>query len=365
MLGLGEHTIREIVSQPVAWQAALDETQRRAGDLRRLLAVYAQQPLVLLGSGSPQHLAVAVAALTREFAGRNCIAAASADMVFNPRTVTPQDGPILAIIFSRSGETSEAIAAAQGIQSGGGAVIAVGCDAESRLLRMANVAVAVTAGQEDGAAQTRSFASMYVAGQAIVALMGQQQPADCADDGFEAALLQLPDRGIKSITQVHATIGSLANGAAIERIYVLGSGIRYGIACEAALKFQEMSLTDTNAYNVLEFRHGPMSMADEHALVIGLIGERGHKEELAVLSEAKAFGARVIAIAEQLSPEMSNLNEGFALESGLPEHARTVLYLPPLQLMAYERAIAKRLNPDAPRNVTKFVRIAELERVGS
>ncbi len=95
--------------------------------------------------------------------------------------------------------------------------------------------------------------------------------------------------------------------------------------------------------------------------MIGLIGETNAREELAVLAEAHALGARVVAIAERLYPEMSSLNQVFTFESGLPEHARTLLYLPPLQLMAYERAIAKGLNPDSPRHVTKFVRVANLE----
>lgn len=360
----GEHTIHEILTQPVAWQSALESTMARADDLHRLLAQYAAQPLVLMGSGSPYYLAIAVAALAQEYAGRTCIAAASAEIIFNPRTVLPQNGPVLAMIFSRSGETSEAIAAARAIQRHGGAVIAVGCDATTALMRLADAAVEIAEGREESAAQTRSFAGMYVAAEVIVGLLRQQQRSDGADD-FLGALHQLPILGPSYIQRARAAVGSLASDEIIERIYVLGSGIRYGIACEAALKFQEMSLTNIHAYHPLEFRHGPMSMADEHALVIGLIGEVHAREELAVLAEAQALGAQAVAITERLYPEMNDLDGAFGFESGLLEYARTVLYLPPLQLMAYERGIAKGLNPDAPRNVTKFVRIAHLDTLGS
>lgn len=355
----GRHTIHEILSQPAAWQAALDAVSAQAGRLRDLLARFNGRPLLLLGSGSPYYLAIAAAALLREYTGRECMAAPSAEIILNPRTVLPREGPALAIIFSRSGETSEAIAAARAIQRGGGAVVAIGCDAGTPLLRLAEVTVEVAAGREVSAAQTRSFAGMYVAVQALAALLHD----DPRDDGeaLGHALERLPELGPAYIDRARATTGELAADAAIERIFVLGSGTRYGLACETALKFQEMSLTNIHAYHALEFRHGPMSMADERALVIGLIGERGAAEELAVLGEAKALGARAVAIAERAYPEMARLDGALAFDSGLPELARGVLYLPPLQLMAYARAIAKGLDPDTPRNVTRFVRVAALE----
>ncbi len=356
----GQHTIQEILSQPVAWQSALDGVTAQSSALRALLAQRDEQPLVLLGSGSPYYLAISAAALLREHAGRACLATPSAEIILHPRTVLAQEGPVLAIIFSRSGETSEAIAAARAIQRRGGAVIVVGCDASTTLMRLADVAVEVAEGREESAAQTRSFAGMYVAGQAIAALM---QAREGAAGSLQDALPRLPELGPALIERARAEVGMLAADQAIERVFVLGSGVRYGIACETALKFQEMSLTNIHAYHTLDFRHGPMSMADERALVIGLVGERGSAEELAVLGEAKALGARVGAIAEQRYPEMDGFDGTFAFESGLPEQARTVLYLPPLQLMAYERAIAKGLNPDSPRNVTKFVRVANLEAI--
>ena len=41
----------------------------------------------------------------------------------------------------------------------------------------------------------------------------------------------------------------------------LGSGPLYGIAQEGALKLQEMSLSYTQAYHPMEYRHGPISLS--------------------------------------------------------------------------------------------------------
>ncbi len=91
-----------------------------------------------------------------------------------------------------------------------------------------------------------------------------------------------------------------------------------GLMCYVVLTFELFF----RAYNPLEFRHSPMSMADERALVIGLIGEMHAQAERAVLAEAKTFGAQAVAIGERQAPEMHDLDGAFALESGLPEHAQ-------------------------------------------
>jgi len=44
-------------------------------------------------------------------------------------------------------------------------------------------------------------------------------------------------------------------------------------------------------------------------------------------------------------------------DSGLPELAREVLYLPVLQLLTYYRAVAKGLNPDRPTHLDAVVRL--------
>ena len=46
------------------------------------------------------------------------------------------------------------------------------------------------------------------------------------------------------------------------RFYFLASGPLLGVASEGMLKLKEMSLTSSEAYHAMEFRHGPMSMCD-------------------------------------------------------------------------------------------------------
>jgi glutamine---fructose-6-phosphate transaminase (isomerizing) len=362
----GHHTLQEILSQPASWASALDAVRGRTAHIQALLCRFAGHPLLLSGCGSPYYLSLSAAAMMRAHARRPCLAAPASELLFHPATVIADGAAPLLIVFSRSGETSEAIAVARAVQRRGGAVLAVGCDTTTTLMRLADVSVEVAAGREQSVVQTRSFAGMFVAAQSIVALAAERQLD--GEDALAAGLTRLPEIGPAYIERIYAAvaesgaaIASLIGDPAITRVFVLGSGTCYGLACEAALKFKEMSLTDAEPFHTLEFRHGPMSLADEHALVIGLVGEAAAAEELAVLRDIRRFGARTVALMERIPTNTHSLDAVLAFDSFLPEPARPLLYLAPLQLMAYKRTVAKGLDPDTPRNLVRFVRLDTLE----
>ena len=84
----------------------------------------------------------------------------------------------------------------------------------------------------------------------------------------------------------------------LERFYWLGSGPRQGLACELSLKMKEMSLTHSEPFHFMEFRHGPKAMVTPQALVIGLRSTRNGSYETAVLEDVKSLRGRVLDMAE-------------------------------------------------------------------
>jgi glucosamine--fructose-6-phosphate aminotransferase (isomerizing) len=137
--------------------------------------------------------------------------------------------------------------------------------------------------------------------------------------------------------------------ASIDRFYWLGSGPRYGLAAELSLKMKEMSLSHSEPFHFLEFRHGPKSMVTASSLVIGLQSSVNEKYEAAVLVDVKAMGGRVVEIAET--------GRSIKFETGLDEAIRDVLYLPAGQMIAFERSLSKGLNPDLPNNLDAVVKL--------
>jgi glucosamine--fructose-6-phosphate aminotransferase (isomerizing) len=213
---------------------------------------------------------------------------------------------------------------------------------DEALSRLADFNIVIDKGQEQSVAQTRSFASMYVAVTALCAKMAGR--GDLAE-----AMGKLPEIGNWVIGNYEGWVKGIGENLDFNRFYFLGSGIRYGLACEVNLKMKEMTLTHSEPFHFLEFRHGPMSMVNEKTVVVGLLSDANRVHEARVLSEMKRLGATVAALGES--------EADVVFESGIPEGVRGVLYLPVLQLMAFYRSLAKGLNPDRPHNLTAVVKL--------
>ena len=112
---------------------------------------------------------------------------------------------------------------------------------------------------------------------------------------------------------------------------------------------KEMTLTHSEPFHFLEFHHGPMSMVNQNAVVIGMLSELNINREKAVLNEMQALGGKIVSFGE------SNTDVSFV--SQIPEQVRGVLYLPVLQLIAFYQSVAKGLNPNRPVNLTAVVKL--------
>ncbi len=333
------HTYTEIKSQPEAWAQAIEQT--RAAALPNP-ADYEQ--VIFTGCGSTYYLSLAAAALYQELTGRSARAVPGGELLLNPQTVVPQTSSLrtLLVAVSRSGTTTETVKAVEKFKAEKRGDVIVISNYNEVLSTYSDINIAIPKGQEESVAQTRSFASMYVAAAAFCA-----RAAGRAD--LLTALENLPEAGNRLMLQYEAQAQALGEDLRLDRIYFLGSGSRYGLACEVNLKMKEMTLTHSEPFHFLEFRHGPMSMVTPNTLLVGLLSEKNFSHEQAVLNEMQAKGGRVFALAER----GAQVN----FESGIPEPARAVLYLPILQLMAYYRALAKGLNPDSPHNLTAVIKL--------
>jgi glutamine---fructose-6-phosphate transaminase (isomerizing) len=330
------YTYDEIKDQTNAWKQALDLTSDtplpKASDYEQV---------VFTGCGSTYYLSLAAAALYQELTGKAARAVPGGELWLNPR-VYLTDQRTLLVASSRSGTTTETVKAVERFQAEKRGDVIVVTNYHTLLSQRGDVNIVIDQGQEQSVAQTRSFASMYVAALAICARMAGR-------GDLLASMQLLPEVGERLISSYEAVAQELGEDLNPDRFYFLGSGIRYGLACEMNLKMKEMTLTHSEAFRFLEFRHGPMSMVNENAVVVGLLSEANRLHENKVLSEMQALGANVVSLGES--------GATIAFACGVPESVRGVLYLPVLQLMALHRSLAKGLNPDRPNNLTAVVQL--------
>ena len=116
---------------------------------------------------------------------------------------------------------------------------------------------------------------------------------------------------------------------AFEHFVFLGHDWTVGLANEAALKLREACQAWTEAYPAMEYRHGPISVAEPHSIVWSL-GE----VEPELLQQVAQTGATVIA--GELDP--------------MAELVR-------VHRVAGVLAAAKGLDPDRPRHLTRSVEL--------
>jgi glucosamine--fructose-6-phosphate aminotransferase (isomerizing) len=341
------NTRSEILSQAEAWTSALEAVRAGANEVRLAAAANRGREVRFIGSGSSYYLGLA-AASTWSRTGWNARVLPSSEQLLNPLDY-PSSHPPLVIAVTRSGSTTETVRAAAMLRREGSATIGISTQGEGPIADVCDVVIGVNGGRERSTVQTRSFTGQLVAAKALAFLVA-------GDEEGMSALEGLAPRAAEWIARAERRAEALAG--TFSRAYLLGTGERWGLAHEAALKLKETALAEAEAFQTLEFRHGPQSMVDSQTLVIGLVGDDNREAELSVLREMKALGGRVLAIGEDL--EDGGEIDTLSFRSGLPERARSPLYLAPLQLLACHRALRQGLDPDNPRNLTFAVQLAQL-----
>jgi fructoselysine-6-P-deglycase FrlB-like protein len=284
-------TERELRSQPRLWRRAA----ALAAEVSHLLPP-AGADVCFVGCGTSLYMAQAAAAL-REGAGHGRSDAFPASEVPGRRRYD------VLVALSRSGTTSEVVAAlGPGVAGRSVAVTAV---PDGPVARAADAVVALPFADERSVVQTR-FATTALA--LLRAHAGDGR--DAAADAERALAADLP-----------------VDPAAVTQWTFLGRGFAAGLAREAALKLREAAQAWTEAYEAMEYRHGPASVSGPGTVVWSL-----GPLEPGLARDAAATGATVLA------PSLDPL-------------ASLVL----AQRVAVALARARGLDPDRPRGLTRAV----------
>lgn len=242
----------------------------------------------------------------------------------------------LLIVLSQSGETIDIINSVKELTKKKIPIVALTNVLGSSLYRLADYKILLGAGQEVAVASTKAFTAKLAI---ILNLLG-------LDSGLikAAAALSLDRKKIRTLSQ---TIKDC------DHIFVIGRGISYPIALEAALKIKEVSYIHAEAYAAGELKHGPIALIDKGTPAIVLApNDKTLTDMISSAYEIKARGGLIIGISPQDNPV-------FDIHLQVPElkQATAIPMTVIAQLLAYDLAIARGLNPDKPRNLAKSVTV--------
>ncbi|KIE26859.1 sugar isomerase [Streptomyces sp. MUSC 125] len=290
------HVEDELNSQPECWIRAAEEVGRH----RDALPVPGER-IAVVGCGTSYFMAQAVAAL-REGAGRGESDAFAASEFPCGRSYDR------VIALTRSGTTTEVLQLLSQLR-GRMRTTAVTADPDTPVSAVADDLVALDFADECSVVQTR-FATTALT--LLRAHLGRHTDSVVAD-AHTALAIPLP-KGLVGCAQ----------------FTFLGRGWTVGLANEAGLKMREASLSWTEAYPAMEYRHGPISITAE-GTATWMLGEAPD----GLADQVRATG-------------------GLWIDSGLDPLAELVR----VQRLAVAVAAARGLDPDRPRHLTRSVILA-------
>ncbi|BDA84430.1 sigma factor regulator FecR [Aureimonas sp. SA4125] len=317
-MNVTERVIREQFSY---WREALDITLPAPGAGLN----------VIVGCGTSYYLAMSIAAAFNS-RGWMAIAVPGAEWARRRESYAAGQDDITVVALSRSGESSETVQAVETSRRAGLRTIAITCEGDSSIARAAETVVFAPTHPSEGIVMTSSASLMLLLG---LRMAGVSIDADIAAKA--ETLMRTADRDISRIIQGRS------------HFVYLGSGVLYGLATEGALKLQEMSLSYSQSFHPMEYRHGPISLVDDKTFVVIVYNADTAEEEAGVIRDVRDKGAFVLAFGGpgDLSLDVPGGNEDRALAA-----------LPALQIFGERVAEMRGADTEAPRHLSKVVVLA-------
>jgi glucosamine--fructose-6-phosphate aminotransferase (isomerizing) len=277
----------------------------------------------------------------------------ASEILLFPDLVWTRTRNLVAVLISRSGQTSEVVRVAEFLRTREIATIAISCASDQPLEQVATASIILSQADEQSTVMTRSFSSMLLALQYLAGTM-------VGNAKITQAMQQLSVDTEKRFAVLPEGIKNFVERNKFDDYVCLGQGPFYGLACESALKLTEMSCSYGQSFHTLEFRHGPKSITAPETLVIFLLSESGYRAELEVLEEIKSLGATTIALSPKAEPRVRAAADIFVeMPSHVPELVRAPAYVFVPQLLALYTGLKKGLNPDEPRNLSRVVMLSD------
>ena len=338
---MSSRMLEEALAAPdcVARQLAADA--RRYADLGHTLRHTPLTSALTLARGSSDHAANYCAYLIMARLGRVVASLPMSLLTLNQAPLHARD--TLAIAISQSGQSPDIVDTLRYFRAGGATTIALVNAAGSPLARAAEWAMPLHAGTEHSIAATKSFIASLVAGARLVAHWQ-------GDPVLQDALAALPE-GLRAATRCDWS-GAIEALAPARNIMVVGRGIGFPVALEAALKLKETSALQAQAFSGAEIRHGPMALV-EAGYPLLIFATRGPTQAglLQLARELRACGARVLLAAPD-----NVAGRDLSLPSAATPDLDPILAVQAFYVMAAALAAARGRDPDRPRHLSKVTR---------
>lgn len=196
---------------------------------------------------------------------------------------------------------------------------------------------------EQSIVMTRSYTSLLYAGMLMTKALAGSDASN---------LLKLHEACKSYITSAEDLAKNIAPQIRDKRHLIsLGQGFMFGVAGETSIKIKEMCIIPTEVYFTMEYRHGPISIANNETLCFLYSNDSTTKDDIRLAKELKALGVVIITVGNSLDNDIKEIVD-YKFE--VPSEYLPLLILP-AQFTGVYWALEKGLDPDTPRNLSKAI----------
>ena len=343
--GYDHFMIKEINEQATAVRNTLTQKENiqqiieDAGDIQRICFV---------ACGTSYHASLTGKYLIESLAGIPTDVILASEFKYSANTLNDKT---LVIFISQSGETADSLKALD-VANQTSQTLGIVNVAGSSITRRAKYVVQTQAGPEIGVAATKTYVAQLTAIYLLAAVLSKKvellNELDKVPDFIDEVLLSVDL--VKDLSKRYNYASDF---------FYLGRGYSYPTALEGALKLKEITYIHGEGYAAGELKHGPLALIDEGIPVVVIIppGDN-YRKTMSNLEEVKSRGANVLAIGSDNDESLkSKADDVISVNSEVKEIIAPLVYIVPLQLIAYYITLEKGHDPDKPKNLAKCVTV--------
>jgi glucosamine--fructose-6-phosphate aminotransferase (isomerizing) len=206
--------------------------------------------------------------------------------------------------------------------------------------------IALHVGTEKAVAATKTYTGSLVA----LALLscGLQDDCDMLDE-----IKRLPGLMDETLQGLLPLTNRMERYRYMEHCAVIGRGYNYSTAFEISLKVKELTGIAVEPYSSADFLHGPIATVHRSFPVL-VVAHRGmvFSDMVEIIHKVKERGAELLTLSD--AKEVNAMAQfPMPIPDGIPEWLSPVVDVLPGQLLGWQLAVQKGLDPDNPIGLSK------------
>lgn len=254
----------------------------------------------------------------------------------------------LVVAISQSGQSPDVVGMLKAAREAGALTVAIVNAPESPLEATAEFVLPMHAGPELAVAATKTFVSSLVAPLQVIAALSPGRELELALSGLSARLTQALE--IEAIAHDRAERYRYA-----EAVVTLARGAHFPMALEMALKLKETCRLHAEAFSAAEFAHGPIILAGDGLPILAFQSrDAAAAGTIELYNDLTARGAELVLVGDT----SVDVRASVRLETPATGHFLTdpVAAILASYLFAGHLSLARGLDPDAPRSLSKVTK---------